>query len=124
MAIAPSKLGKFVLHEGFSWPTSKSVAAIDSSACDQTLARRLRETDLVRANVTDAEIMETFQAARREHVADGYSKFNSPHERVRVFLQPYLTKKGRHWAVPLQSLNLLNDDSGNEARNWWKFWKR
>src|SRR5574339_289244 len=114
MAIAPSKLGGFVVQEGFCWPTSKSVAPRDSSASDETLARRLRETGLVRGNVTDAEITETFQAARREHVAGGYSPFNSPNERVRVFLQPYLTKKGRQWAEPLKSLNLRDDDSGDE----------
>jgi hypothetical protein len=124
MAIAPSKLGEFVVQEGFSWPTSMSDAPRDFSTSDKTVARRLRETGLVPANVNDAEITETFQAARLEHVAGGYSPFNSPNERVRVFLQPYLTKKGRQWAEPLRSLNLPYDDSGNEARPWWKFWKR
>jgi hypothetical protein len=116
MAIAPSKLGKFVLQEGFSWPTSESASPKDYSASDDSLVRRLRETGLVRADVTDAEVGETFQAARREHAAGGYSPFNSPQERVRVFLKPHLAAKGRRWAVPLDSLH--------ETRAWWKFWKR
>lgn len=113
MAIAPSKLGRFVVQEGFSWPTSRSASPSNASASDDRLVRRLREKGLVRADVTDAAIMETFQKARREHAADGYSLFNSPEERVRVFLEPYLTRKGGRWAEPLRSL-----------RPWWQFWKR
>lgn len=93
--------------------------------------RRLRETGLVRADVTDAEVTETFQAARREHAAGGNSPFNSPQERVRVFLQPHPAAKGCRWAEPLDSLNLPDDEEqeeeeeeGNEARPWWKFWKQ
>jgi hypothetical protein len=29
-------------------------------------------------------------------------KFNSPNQRVRVFLGPFLTRKGERWAVPLR----------------------
>jgi hypothetical protein len=90
MAIAPSKLGELVNQEG---------------ASDDRLLRRLRDLRLVRPDVTDAEVVATFQAARDEHAAGGYSPFNSPHERVRVFLQPFLTGKGRRWAVPLNSLH-------------------
>ena len=125
MAIAPSKLGKFVFQEGFSWPTNKSESPEDYSASDDRLVRRVREAGLVRADVTDAEVTETFQAARREHAAGGYSPFNSPHERVREFLKPHLAAKGRRWAVPLDSLTLADDEEeGNETRAWWKFWKR
>ena len=125
MAIAPSKLGQFVLREGFSWPRSESAFPEDYTASDDRLVLRLRETGLVRADVTDAEVAETFQAARREHAAGGYSLFNSPHERVRVFLKPHLAAKGRQWAVPLDSLTLPDDeDEGNETRAWWKFWER
>jgi hypothetical protein len=122
MAIAPSKLGRFVCDEGFRWPTNES-APLDFSAADEILVRRLRAIGVVRPEVSDGDIAETFRAARREHAAHGYSFFNSPHERVRVFLQPYLTRKGRAWAEPLTSLNLPDDDSEAEARSWWKFWK-
>ena len=94
MAIAPSKLGEFVLKEGTS---------------DDFLLRRLRDAGLVRADVTDADIEATFKAARDEHAAGGYLPFNSPHERVRAFLEPYLTEKGRRWAEPLESLNLPDE---------------
>ena len=90
MAIAPSKLGSLVAAEGSS---------------DDRLLRRLRELRLVRPDVTDADVVATFQAARDEDAAGGYSPFNSPHERVRVFLAPFLTAKGRRWAVPLQSVH-------------------
>lgn len=125
MAIAPSKLGKFVLQEGFSWPTANSASPEDYRASDDRLVRRLRETGLLRADVTDGAVAETFQAARREHAAGGYSPFNSPEERVRVFLEPHLAAKGLRWAVPLDSLILPDDEEdGNEAPFWWKFWKR
>ncbi len=109
MAIAPSKLGRFVAREGFSRPESESASPGDCSASDDTLVRRLREMGLIRSEVTDAEVTETFQAARREHAAGGYSPFNSPNERVRVFLLPYVTEKGARWAEPLKSLNLPDD---------------
>jgi hypothetical protein len=51
-------------------------------------------------------LIATFERARHEHAAlpeDG-RLCNSPNERVRVFLKPYLTFKGRLWAVPLKSL--------------------
>lgn len=118
MAIAPSKLGRFVVQEGFSWPTNQSAAQRDFGVADEILVHRLRKTALVRPEVTDREVAEAFRAARSEHVAGDYSEFNSPNERVRVFLAPYLTKKGRAWAEPLTSLGLPDDDS------WWKFWKR
>ena len=98
MAIAPSKLGEFVLQ---------------NRASDDRLLRCLRKAGLVRSDVSDADLKATFQAARDEHAACGYSPYNSPHERVRVFLEPYLSRKGLRWAVPLESLN---------PRPWWKFW--
>jgi hypothetical protein len=124
MAIAPSKLGRFVRQEGFSWPTSNSAAPQDYSASDDTLVRRLRETGLLRWSVSADEVAETFRAARLEHVNGGCSPFNSPHERVRVFLEPHLSAKGRRWAVPLDSLALPDDEERSEGRSWWKFWKR
>lgn len=54
MAIAPSKLGR-VVSELF-----------DS---DEALVRRLRETGLVKADVSDADIRATFQKARAEHAS-------------------------------------------------------
>jgi hypothetical protein len=105
MAIAPSKLGRFVVQEGFSWPTHHA-APRDWDAADETLVRRLREADLIRPETTDDEVAETLRTARAEHAAGGYSPFNSPHERVRVFLERYLTPKGRKWAEPFKSLHL------------------
>ena len=112
MAIAPSRLGRFVLQQGFRWPKITSAASEEFGASDDALARRLRDAGLILTDVTDAEVKETFHAARREHVARGFSPTNSPHERVRVFLAvgPFLTVKGSMWAVPLVSLTLKGDD--------------
>jgi len=125
VAIAPSKLGRFVEQEGFSWPREESDASRDSRKADEALVSRLRETGLVRPDATNDEIAETFRAARSEHAAGGYSPYNSPEERVRVFLKPYLTPKGQRWAEPLKSLGLPDDDLGRTAApSRWKFWKR
>jgi len=56
MAIAPSKLGR-VVSELF-----------DSDA-DEGLVRRLRETGLVKEDVSDADRRATFQRAREEHAS-------------------------------------------------------
>lgn len=111
-------------QEGFSWPRDASAVQRESGEADETLVSRLRETGLVRPDATNGEIAETFRAARSERAAGGYSPFNSPEERVRVFLEPYLTPKGRRWAEPLRSLDLRDDDSGRAAPSRWKFWKR
>lgn len=96
MAIAPSKLGKLVSE---TWTT------------DAELVARLRKHALVRDAATDDELVATFTKARLEHVQLGSMRcFNSPEERVRVFLQPFLTEKGRAWAAPLDSLALPDDD--------------
>ena len=99
MAIAPSKLGEFVMQQWMS---------------DDALLRSLRESGLVRRSAPDDELTAVFRHAREEDEAipEQERAFNSPHERVRVFLQPYLTAKGRAWAVPLKSLD----------RPWWKLW--
>ena len=104
MAIAPSRLGRFVHEEGFTWPRNESEARAEHTAADEIVVRRLRESGLIRADVSDAQVIETFDASRREHAAGDYDLFNSPEERVRVFLEPYLTKKGLRWAEPLRSL--------------------
>ena len=95
MAIAPSKLGHFVAGPFFN-------------SDDNTLIRDLRAAGLVRAGVSDQELLAVFSRARDEDEAipKGGRRFNSPHERVRVFLEPYLTEKGRTWAVPVDSLDL------------------
>lgn len=126
MAIAPSKLGRFVLQEGFSWPSEESATPRDFGEADEILVRRLRETGLVCPDAASDEIGKTFRAARSEHAAGGFSQFNSPQERVRVFLKPYLTPKGQRWAEPLSSLDLPDEDAQgrSEAPAWWKFWKR
>ena len=122
--IAPSKLGIFVVREGFSWPANQLAVPREFGTADETVVRRLRETGLVRPEATDGEVADTLRAARSEHAAGGYSPFNSPNERVRVFLKPYLTNKGREWAEPFKSLDLPDGDSGREAPSWWRFWKR
>ena len=97
MAIAPSRLGELVARELHS---------------DDALIRRLRETGLVRDDASDADLRATFRRAREEHSAlpPGEREYNSPNERVRVFLAPFLSEKGRDWAVPLKSLEPAADD--------------
>ena len=96
--IAPSKLGGLVSQE---WPS------------DDALLLKLRQLRLVRPEASDEDLKGTFTRAREEHPAlpPGVREFNSPNERVRVFLAPFLTRKGARWAVPLRSLE-----------PWWKFW--
>jgi hypothetical protein len=98
MAIAPSKLGLLVAQEWHS---------------DEALVRRLREARLVRQDASDGDLYATFRKAREEHSALplGQREYNSPNERVRVFLAPFLSKKGKAWAVPLESL-----------KPWWNLW--
>jgi len=97
--IAPSKLGRLVAQE---WRS------------DDALLHKLRRLRLVRREVSDEDLRGTFKRARDEQLAlsPGEREFNSPNERVRVFLCPFLTAKGARWAVPLRSL---------EPR--WKFWR-
>ncbi len=91
MAIAPSKFGQLVEKH---WDS------------DDTLVRALREAALVRGEAADEDLRATFRRARDEHaaLAAGQQQFNSPNERVRVFLEPFLSEKGRKWARPLDSL--------------------
>jgi len=93
LAIAPSKLGRLIADE---W-----------SSPDETLIRRLRVLGLVMENAADDDLRATFKKAREEHAAlrPGRREFNSPNERVRIFLDPFVTDKDRRWAVPLESLN-------------------
>lgn len=108
MAIAPSKLGKLILRH---WSS------------ERTLLCKLREADLVNPYVSDDDLKAVFRSAREEHAAmsEGQRMFNSPNERVRVFLDPYLSEKGRQWAVPLTSLD-LPDDPPASRKPWWRFW--
>jgi len=93
MAIAPSKLGQLVEAEWHS---------------EETLILKLREHGLVRKDTSDAELRSTFQQAKDEHAAlpSGQRRFSSMNERVRVFLKPFLSAKGKAWAEPLESLKL------------------
>jgi hypothetical protein len=106
MAIAPSRLGQLVNREWHS---------------ETALLQALRKNRLVRAAISEEQLYAAFKRAREEHAAlpPGQREFNSPNERVRVFLGPFLTFKGRRWAVPLRSLDLRNSD---DRRPWWKFW--
>ena len=96
MAIAPSKLGRLVA---------------DHWLADEALVQRLRELGLVKEDASDDDLRATFRRAREEHAAlpSGHREFNSPNERVRVFLAPFLSAKGTRWAVPLHSLDLPDD---------------
>lgn len=98
MAIASSKLGRLVAQE---WGS------------EETLVRRLRKAGLVGRSASDDQLKATVRRARDEDsgLPPGQREYNSPNERVRVFLEPFLTRKGRRWAVPLRSLE-----------PWWKFW--
>ncbi len=91
MAIAPSRLGRLVQE---NWND------------DAAILRSLRKAGLVNRRASDDELVAVFRRAREEHAAlpEGGREYNSPNERVRVFLAPYLTLRGRAWAVPLESL--------------------
>jgi hypothetical protein len=113
MAIAPSKLGRLVAQHWHS---------------DERLVQQLRESRLVKEGASDEDLRATFRMARDEdsELPPGQREYNSPNERVRVFLTPFLSDRGRRWAVPLESLNLPDDDgqpsqSGTRSP-WWKFW--
>jgi len=105
MAIAPSRLGQLVSRQSHSFPA---------------LLKALREKRLVRARISDDQLYAVFKRARDEHAAlsSGEREFNSPNERVRVFLGPFLTFKGRRWAVPLRALHMRASDD----RRWWQLW--
>jgi hypothetical protein len=99
MAIKPTKLGQFVRQ---NWDD------------DDSLLRRLREAGLLRRGANDTKISEVIGQARDEHraIRDAERMFNSPYERVRVMLRPFLNARGRAWAVPWNT----------PERPWWKFW--
>jgi hypothetical protein len=78
---------------------------------DEVLVRKLRDAEVVRPDVSDGDLVLTVVRAREEHerLPAAERPYNSPEERVRVFLDPYLTTKGRAWAVPLRSLDLPDE---------------
>jgi hypothetical protein len=96
MAIAPSKLGHLLAEE---WDS------------EDRLIRRLRAAGLVRVDASDDDLRASVTRARVEHEALSPERrhYNSPHERARVFLAPFLTDKGTTWAAPLTSLKLPDD---------------
>jgi hypothetical protein len=103
MAIAASKLGRIVREHWHS---------------DDEIVRRLRESGLVREDVSDDALRATFKQAREEHAAlpPDEREYNSPNERVRVFLAPFLSDKGRAWAAPGESFKLPDDDGPARSR--------
>jgi hypothetical protein len=98
VAIASSKLGHLV--RGVEW-----IASPDE------VIRRLRDAALLKPEATDGEIASVLKAAADEHIAldQDEQQWNTPSERVRFFLAPYLSDKGRAWAEPLKSLDLPDD---------------
>ncbi len=124
MAIAPSKLGRLVAE---CWSS------------EDAFIRGLRGAGLIKQGVSDEDIVSALKTARQEDEAlpEGQREYNSPHERVRVFLGPYLSTKGQQWAVPLDSLKIRDDlqpvvapdsavsSTSQPAANrkpWWRFW--
>lgn len=96
MALAPSKLGRFVDRHGIT---------------PESMIRMLREAGIVEPDCSDDAIRAALIRAREEHDAlpAWQQDFNSPEERVRVFLEPCLSEKGRRWAEPIESLRLPDD---------------
>jgi hypothetical protein len=93
---------------------------------DEAPIRQLRDAGLVRQDASDRDLHATFRRAREEHAAlpPGQQKYNSPHERVRVFLAPFLSEKGKAWAVPLESLKLPDEDGhsrSSDQASWWEW---
>lgn len=111
MAIAPSKLGELIARE---WHSDEALV-ID----------RLRSAGLVEARASDADIGDAIRRARDEHsnLPEGLREYNSPHERVRVFLAPFLTQEGKAWAIPL-AFNYLeaNNRSYPDRLPRWRQW--
>ena len=124
MAIAPSKLGRLVA---------------DCWSSEDAFIRGLRGAGLIKPDVSDEDLVSALEAAKQEDEAlpDGQREFNSPEERVRVFLGPYLSTRGQQWAVPLDSLEIPDDPQPEVApdsaasstskaaadrRPWWRFW--
>lgn len=81
MAIAPSKLGRLIAQH---WQS------------EEALVRTLREKGLVLKAAPDDDLYATFRKAREEDAAlpPGQREYNSPNERVRVFLGRLLSEKG------------------------------
>jgi hypothetical protein len=124
MAIAPSKLGEFVAAR---WNS------------EDAFLRGLRAAGLVKPGVPDTSLVQALASAKQEHrnLPEPQRMFNSPHERVRVFLGPHLSNKGRQWAVPGESLKIPDDQEAwaeaeavgathsspvSAAKRWWRFW--
>ena len=63
MAIAPSRLGRFVSAEGFV------ETGTTSQPSDDVLVRRLREVGLARPDVPDDILRAVLEAARDEHAS-------------------------------------------------------
>lgn len=78
---------------------------------DNALLRSLRSSELVRPESSDNELTGVIERAQDEHdsLPESRRPYNSPHERVRVFLAPYLSDKGQQWAVPIDSIDLPDD---------------
>jgi CheY-like chemotaxis protein len=81
-----SKLGRFVEGCWHSW---------------YAFVHGLRENGLVEPDVADEDLLAALETARREHanLPERLQLFNSVSERVRFFLSPYLSEKGRQWSV-------------------------
>lgn len=70
---------------------------------DDALLLKLRQLRAVRCEVSDEDLKGAFGRAREEDSAlpPSLREFNSPNERVRVFLGQFSTRKCARRAVPL-----------------------
>ena len=98
-------------HGAESLRHARSRAFREEGTSDDRLILRLRELGLIKQDVSNLDLIAVFEMARSEHAAlpAEMQSFNSPHERVRVFLAPHLSAKGLRWAVPLESLKIRDE---------------
>ena len=92
MAMAPSRLREFILA---NW------------VGDDVLIQSLRKNGLIRSSLSNEDLIAVFERARDELAGEKRPRaWGAPsrYERACIHLRPFLTLKGRAWAVPLKSL--------------------
>lgn len=105
MAIAPSKLGGLVL---------KTVGRVEGSDA-AALFSALKQRGLLVEGVRVGDIVPLLAKVQAE--PNYHDPFNSPEERLREHLRPFLSPKGLTWAEPLSSLDLPDEDGPLDHSN-------